>query len=1137
MWTLFLTAILLVLCARNAVAQSTFGSIVGTVQDQSGAVIGQVPVVVRNLDENSTWTKITNEAGEFQFLNLKPGRYDVSAQKPGFSRVLVSDITLDARQERRVNLKLDVAAVGQVLEVTAEATNINTENATIADTKGGQQVIDLPLNYRGATTSPLGALASVPGVQQDSNGNLSIGGGLPSTIDYSLDGISTSNIRNTGANTNMYPSSELIAEFRVSGVNNNAEFAQVGDITVITKSGTNQLHGSAFEYLQNGAFDATTYGAPDKPRKAYNTFGGSLGGPLVIPRAFNGRNRTFFFADFEGNRLRGSTLQQDLVPTAAERSGDLSAFAQDIADPWTQIQFPNARIPSSRISPVAAQLLQYYPLPNTNAPGLAYNYSTNRPTPSSTSGFDGRVDQTINSKQQLFARWSWKSVGSTGWSSLSSNSQSTLLPPSHIDEHNNNAVVSHSYTITPTLLNEFRFGLSLWQSVEDFPLKGAAIDNALGLTGLDLSQHPNSGGFPVFNFSSGTNFTPIGRQKAGPTDSSTYEYTDNLSWTKGRHTIKLGGDYRRLGYRDVEHFAPADDFGTFTFLASEFTGNALGNLLLGLPNDNEVAVTGPDLDSRSKHYGVYAQDEFRLTPKLTVSYGLRWELHPPFTEQEGNLANFDPATNNVIVPDHTLPVAATFLASINQCGSAAENLALPCSNIVSASQVGLGPGLRKTYYRNFDPRLGIAYRPFGDSRTVLRAGIGIFTASNLGPQSFLLSGISTASLIDYVNYTAPGVPPLFQFPQATTPTSIAANGTADFEIAVDPRLRDAESAQWNVTVERELPGAFTVRGSYIGMNSYRMQNVVDLNQVRPGTAPYNAALTPYANWAQVFQSANNAGANYQSLQVQADRRFTHGLYLQASYTLAKNLTNAEGTGPTGYPGMWGAQTTDRFNQRGDRGNDYGDRRQRFLLSGTYQLPVGHGRSLLSNAHRVTEAFLGGWKLSTVTLLQTGPYQTPTISAAYDQANINAANDVNPTTVTGGPPTVRPDAVGNGNISNPAPGHWYNVNAFQPVPAGAGRDGDAGVGSLQGPGTFTIAGGLSKEFSLNEKASIRFEATFTNLLNHPNFAPPSVDTTPLSVNPMTNKVIAPSPFFGVTSSVQGAENAGNRVGQFAIRLVF
>jgi len=882
----FLAAALVTLGGRGAVAQSTFASIVGTVQDQTASVIGHATVTVKNLDENLAQTKVTSDSGEFVFLNLKPGRYEVSVVKDGFNKVLVSDIRIEARQERRVTLKLGVQSVGEVVEVNSSATTLDTENATISDSKGGQQVIELPINYRGATTSPLAAIATAPGVQEDNGGKISVGGGLPTSVQFSVDGVTADNVRHTGALTNVYPSSESISEFRVSAVNNNAEFAQVGDVTVTTKNGTNQLHGSVFEYLQNAALDATTYGAGSKPKKVGNTFGASLGGPLVIPHFYDASNKTFFFIDYEGNRLHKETAEQYWVPTEAERAGNLAALigTTPLVDPSKSTvgnlaYFSNGQIPTGQVSAVAKKILQYYPLPNASLANG--NYAVNIPTPIDTNGYDVRIDRTITSKQQVFARWSGKSINST--------TVNSLLPSSHTAESDHSLIISHSYVIKPSLVNEFRFGLSFWRSAEKFPINGVAADQGLGLTGLDLSSHPESGAFPYFDFSSGDSFTPIGRAKDGPTQSTTYQYADNISWIKGRHSLKFGFDVHRLGYKDVEHFAPADDFGTFTFAQAGFTGSAFGDFLLGLPTSTYSAFTGPDLNSQSTHWGFFGQDEFQLTSRVTVSFGLRWELHPAFTEKYGNITNFDFAHDAVIVPDHTLQPAQGFLDSINLCPggsyqSSYYDSAYPCTSFETASQAHLGQGLGTNYYGNWDPRLGIAYRPSGDSKTVIRAGIGIFTAGAFGTRSALLSGVHTANTQYYQNFQQQGVAPVYQFPQALAGNGNTAIGNAMFMCGVNPHLRDPESAQWNFTVERELPGNFTARASYIGMNTYRLENMEDINQVTPSTQKYDASRRPLRNWDMIHMLNNNAGQNYQSFQAQVDHRYGHGLYFQGSYT-------------------------------------------------------------------------------------------------------------------------------------------------------------------------------------------------------------------------------------------------------------
>jgi hypothetical protein len=1114
-------AVIIMFAARGGSAQSTFGSIVGTVQDQTGAFIADAMVMVRNLDDNRSEMTATNQAGEFIVLNLKPGKYEVSVEKNGFTEKSVSNIQLDARQERRVDVQLSVRTVSQSVEVGDNAAVLNTENATIENTMIGQQVAELPLNFRGTTTSPLSAIDAAPGVQVDHCGKISVGGALPTGVQYTVDGISTNNIRHTGPLTNTYPSTESISEFHVSDVDNNAEFAMVGDVTFTTKSGTNNYHGSAFEYMQNSALDATTLNAGSKPKKVANTFGGSLGGPIILPRFYNGRDNTFFFVDYEGSQLHKDTAEQYWVPSVADRAGDLADLlaGASLVDPFNStvgnlVYYPNNTI--TAINSVAQKVLAYIPTPNTSLANG--NYVTNIPTPIDTNGYDLRIDRILTKKQQIFARWRWKDI--------SSQTVNSFLPSSNWTEKDRSLVVSHNYVISPRLLNEARFGLSYWRAVEAFPINGDNAVNSLGITGLDLSAHPTSGGFPYFDFSNGDSFTQIGRDKDGATQSTNYQFSDSVSWVKGHHSLKFGADAHLFGYQDVEHFSNGDDFGTFSFEQAGFTGSAFGDFLLGLPSSTYSAVTGPDLNSKSNFIGFYGQDEYRLSHRLTISFGLRWELHPPFSEKHGNLSDFDFAKDDVIVPDHTLAPAQGFLDSINLCPggkytSAYYDSALPCTSFETASQVGLGPGLGTNYYGNWDPRLGIAYRPFGDSNIVIRAGVGVFTAGGLGTRSQLVSGVHTADVQNFTNFQQQGIAPAYQFPSAFAGNGNSAIGTATFMCGTNTHLRDPASAQWNLTIERVLRGSTTARASYIGMNTYRLENMEDINQVTPSTALFATKTRPLANWDMIHMLSNNAGANYQAFQSEVTHHIHCGLTLQGSYTLAKNLTNAEGTAQLipGYPYESGATYTNRYNHRGDRGNDFGTRRQRALFSGFYHLPVGRGKSILGNANRFTDALLGQWKLSTITLLQTGPFETPIEAITDDPANIGIEAPVSGCHET----AARPDRIGNGNLSHHKRGQYFDSTAFQRV-VHVGRDGNAAVGSLKGPGTVAIAGGLSKEFSVGEGKKIHFESTFTNLPNHVNYAPAAVDFTNLQT-------------FGTTSSAESAENAGNRTGQFALRYEF
>ncbi|HEY1947342.1 MAG TPA: TonB-dependent receptor [Bryobacteraceae bacterium] len=1088
--------------------QSTFGSIVGTVQDASGGPMPSVALAIKNLDENTERTLTSDEKGDFQALNLQPGAYEITASKNGFTSAKTSKLTLDARQQLRVDLKLEVAAVSTSIEVSDAAAIVNTENGTIGDTKKFNQVVQLPMNYRGGSDTPLAALVAVPGVQQDSSGNMSIGGGTPSQIQYSVDGTSTVNVRQNGALTNMNPSSELISELKVTQFNNNAEFSQLADVTIITKSGGNSFHGSAFEYLQNSALDATTYGFDSKAHKAYNTFGGSFSGPVEIPHLYKGKDKTFFFADYEGNRRRFTTPEVLSVPTAAMRAGDLSNLPGGATvDPATGQAFAGNRIPTSQINPVSRSLLNnYIPLPNFgNGIDTNGNYRVQAPTPANIDGYDIRVDHNLTDKQQLYGRWSWKNVDTSAVNGL--------LPTEQHVETNRNLIVSHNYTIGANLFNEVRFGLTYYALQVNFPLSGATAVDTLGLQGLNLGDVPNVNAFPTFNFTDGTGFTTLGRDKTGITRSQTAQIADNLSWIKGKHTMKFGVDFRRVRYTDLESFGGSDDFGQFTFNAGTFSGNAFSDLLLGLPSKSYIAQSGPDTRLHAYETGVYAQDQWHATSRLTIDMGLRWEALPPFTSENNNLGAFDPSNGGFILTNNGT-ARQGMLNSINACPGV--NPALPCAPIERASQLGLGNGLRAFYKKNFQPRIGIAYRPFNNNKTVFRAGFGIFTMTSLGQLSFNTTNINQGIVQTSANQLSNGVP-AFQFPAVAAPTTPAqVAGTGDFYQNVNLNYRDPQSAQWNVTMERQLMSDLSLRVSYVGMNSYRMGQTVDLNQQMPSLTPNNYADRPYPNWGRIISSENLGFANYQAMQTELNKNMQHGLLFQIDDTWAHNIGNVAGDAPAAFAPevIYGTPVANRFDLAANRGNISGTRRNRLLISAIYQLPVGRKRAWLSNMNSVGEALLGGWELSTVTLWETGPYLTPVTSPAFDTANLNLV-------FTGA--ALRPDCVGNPVPANQTVNTYYNINAFNPVPA-PGRIGNCGVGSLEGPGTASIAAGLAKTFALSERVHLRFEATFTNLLNHPNFAPPAVD------------VSAPATF-GQITTVQSAENAGNRTGQLALRVDF
>ena len=467
-----------------------------------------------------------------------------------------------------------------------------------------------------------------------------------------------------------------------------------------------------------------------------------------------------------------------------------------------------------------------------------------------------------------------------------------------------------------------------------------------------------------------------------------------------------------------------------------------------------------------------------------------------------------------------------FLQSFNACNASipghtatadpgyAPSSAMPCTQVVSNQQEGLPPGLRQAYMRNFDPRISFAYRPFGNDRTVLRAGFGIFTVTALGQLQNNNESNPVASVYTYTNINAAGAPS-FAFPQVTPPgvAGQALIGGGELEQATDPHYRDAQSAQWNFTVERELTSNTALRASYVGMNSYRLNVTINLNQ----PVPSNPNPIPFPNWGTIFSTGNYGHQNYQALQLQATHRTGKGLSYQANYSWAHDLSDAQGDAPTAFQGetRYGLADEDRFNISGNRGNVVGTRRNRFLLTGTYELPYGRGRQW-SNHSTVVDNILGGWNLNTITLLETGPWLTPTMSVSDDRTNTDPA--------AAGISVVRPDRVPNVPLRGGPNGAYFNPAAFVVPPAGAGRVGDASVGSLEAPGTIAVAAGLAKVIPIHENIKLRFESTFTNLLNHTNFAPPQTDIS----NPNS---------FGVLTTGQTAESAGNRTGQVALRLDF
>jgi len=1135
----FSVVVVAVCLATPGLAQTVFGTILGTVTDPSGAVMPNVVITVTNQGENISREVRSDAQGNYQAENMKAGLYTVSAMATGFKDAVLTDVRLEARQTVRADMKLTMGNAQEKVTVEANAELVNTETQVISASVTSTEVLGLPANYRGAgSTSPYKLLAFLPGVTGDEGGGISVQGTGTNEAEYSVDGISTTNIRFAGPQTEMFPSAESISEMKVQGSGGGAEYGNPADITTTSKSGTNAFHGSVFEYFQNAALDATRFTVPQltKPAKSANTFGGSIGGHLF-------GKHTFFFGDYEGMRYRTQTALQETVPSQAMRNGDFTGFAP-IHD-LNGTPFPGNMIPAGRISPVATAILQFYPLPIQGGVNnfANFNHTLNVPNPILSDQFDIRIDHTINTKQNVFGRWTYKNGRPVNPSGLA-------LPAEADFEHDNQIVIAHNYLITPNLVNELRGGISRRQNGGTFPLDGPAFMQKLGLNPQQLGPFP-PGGFPDFVFEPRGGINAIVHTRPNPELSNNFQINENLTWTKGKHTMKFGFDLRKIHLVTAWYSgsSPADDYGDF-FFNGQYTGNNVADFLLGVPYYTYVTHTPPrNIDGTTTHYYGYASDTFRATQKLTLDVGLRISRLPGLYDPI-NLTNFDPSvpiTGRVIISSDPRSLAATqplWAQAVNTCNTPNDKNPSPlpppavCTPFLTSQQAGWPKQLRNVY-TDWAPRLGFAYRPFADNKTVIRGGGGLYDVTTLGAVFFSVAGIHDGFQANYSN-AGFGTPGFFQFPNVQDPNGLLLR-TQSFFTANQLNKKDPYSIQWNLSIERVLHGNTALRVSYIANRGDQLTWGPNLNQPLPTTEPYgnpNPNPIPFPAWNHVRSRSAGAISTYESMQTELIHKYSHGLTFQSTWTWARNLADTESWPGSSFSGEITGDTMNQYNLRGDYGNVGGTRKHRWITTMVDELPIGKGRFLLGNANRVLNGIVGGWRLSTIFLVQTGPYETPFIQ--FDSSG-NGNNNFN-----------RPDLAGNPNNVPHTRTQWWNPNVFacpgrtagqdlqnntlncptqdqngNPLPR-AGRFGNAGVGTLVGPGTVNLSLGLAKDFQLTERFKLKFESSFTNLPNHPNFDDPRQNLTE-SVNGQGT--------FGQVLASRIGDAGGNRVGQLALRIEF
>jgi hypothetical protein len=1161
-WVLF--AILL--SCGVALAQSTLGTLLGTVTDPSGGVVPNATVKITNVDEGTSRTVTTDASGSYEAANSKPGHYTIEVTSPGFQTSRAENLGLVARQTLRVDVTLRVGQITQQVEVKAESVRvITTETEAVASTYETLQIINLPTNFRasGGGNSPYLLLSLLPGVQSDNSGNLTIQGGLRSQSQFTVDGISTTDVTTNAPLREAFPSAESLAEIKAQGVGSPAEFGNPGDVTTISKSGTNSLHGDVFWYHQNAALDAIAYGAKKKPAKVANDFGGSVGGPVVIPHVYNGRNKSFFFGTYERFHLPRTGVVQNTVPTQAMRDGDLSNFCtsgfdvsgicndrDDSGNVVNQIYSPYTGVPyagnviTDPVNSVSAKMLSLYPLPNQGTTFTSNNYNVNRTANYDSNTFDVRGDQYFGSKLSVFGRFSFKNI-----TQLSP--QELTFPSTSNYEHVRMLVTSATYTIRPTLLDEFRFGytddIGGWAN----PFDGRAFTNSLGLE--NISQNSFFNGVTEVDFSGITSSLDITRLN-GNNQARTREFTNNLTWIKGRHTLKFGMDMRLIRAVTTLGFFGADNYGTFGFYGA-FSGNDFADFLLGIPSESYLDNVTQDNDGRSRHWTAFAQDSFRVSPRLTLEYGVRWEYHPAYNDASGNIGNFDnrvPRSGRIVYPDGFASIVAQgYLQSFDACPNSDFPLTLsdppemngaPCTPVVTASKAGLPQGLRAMSKTRFLPRFGFALKPFGNDKTVVRGGVGAYEAATLGGVYYSLTGTIQAYTDTYTNSLVSGAP-LFVWPQTKTGGlgfGAPEYGTAYFGTANSVEWKDPYSLQWNLSVERNLGFSTGLRISYIGMKTTQLSWSPNWNQSLPNsTTPYPdqpLSSRPFPNWGRVNTRNVGSIANYNALQIEANRRFAGGLAFNSTYTWSKNLTDNLGDSANG--GFCEERSCGRSSNWYDRhmeyGNSFGPRRHNWITTVVYQLPFGKGSRFAKTANPVLNGVIGGWQTSNIFLIQSGPWLTPLMGSGIDPSGTGAGFQGR---------SQHPDSVGPAYPGQQSSSQWFLSSGFQ-CPNGdclvgtsaahppIGRFGTAGVGILEGPGTVSWNFAISKSFNLTERAKLRFEVSFVNVLNHINLGVPDMNITHPN-DPATGQC-----GFGCITSAQGLfQFSGARTGQIGARIEF